>query len=484
MKKILLGLGLLCAALFSGRASAVETYYDAGTKALPLQQAAGTARATAMGSAVVAVPQGSASLLWNPAGLSKMNCSELGLHHNSGLGSIVQETAIFGMPLGAVEGDCKNGCKKGGSLGGIAASFGYVSYGRFEGRDELGLEAGHYHAGDFSGSLGWGLELLPGFSGGIVLKGNQSNFGNKSYNAYTSDAGLLWTVIPALDLGLTYSNLNLGNKIGGKELVSGLRLGAAWNVDKHLVFALAGELQNKAVNRIQLGTEYLIGKLEDKVNVLALRAGYQANYPDPKLTGLTGLTMGIGYTLSRSMALDYAMVPTGELGTSHKLSLTFKFNCPEKAQPRLYATAEIVASKPAAAAVSPKVVVIKEIEFEERHFDFNSSKIRPMGVVVLKENAQFLRENPKKMVVVEGYTSMMGTKEYNQKLSERRAETVAAFLIAEGVPAGQITTVGYGETRPETYQPKQGAGDINTSAAKANRRVVIKVVENDYALAK
>jgi outer membrane protein OmpA-like peptidoglycan-associated protein len=481
MKKVSLGLGLICAALFCGRASAVETYYAGGTKALPLQQAAGTARATGMGSAVAAVPQGSASLLWNPAGLSRMSCSEVGLHHNSGLGGIVQETAIFGMPLGKVK-DCTDNCK-GGSLGGLAASFGYVSYGSFEGRDELGLEVGSYHAGDFSGSLGWGLELLPGFSGGIVLKGNQSTFGGTSYNAYTTDAGVLWTVIPALDLGLTYSNLNLGKTVGGKELASGLRLGAAWSVDKHLIFSVAGELQDQAMNRLQIGTEYLIGKLEDKVNVLALRAGYQANYPDPKLTGLTGLTLGLGYTLTTSLALDYAMVPTGELGTSHKLSLTLKFDCPKKPAPPVAAAPApkpvVVAAAPPVIVVrdAPKPVVLREFEFEERHFDFDSSKIRPAGKEALKENVQFLKENPKAMVLVEGYTSIRGTEEYNQKLSEKRAKRVADFMIAEGIAPDRVSSIGYGELRPSLYQESAGKKGMNSDAAKANRRVVIKVIE-------
>jgi hypothetical protein len=327
MKILSIGTGFICAALFCGPASAVETDYAAGTKALPLQQAAGTARATAMGSAVVAVPQGSASLLWNPAGLSRMDCKEIGLHHNSGLGDTIQETAIFGMPLGTANGNCK-----GGSLGGIAASFGYVSYGSFDGMTVLNQPAASYNAGDFSGSVGWGMELLPGLAGGIALKDNQSSFASKTYSAFTTDIGFLYTLIPALDLGVTYSNLNLGSKVGGSQLAAGWRLGASWTMDKRLLLAASGELQNSAVDRIQVGAEYLLGNLETKTNVLALRAGYQLNYPDPQLAGLTGLSLGLGYTLSRAVTLDYAMVLTGDLGASHRLSLTYKFDCPKKSK--------------------------------------------------------------------------------------------------------------------------------------------------------
>lgn len=326
MKIFNIGMGLALAAALSGPASAGETYYDAGTKALPLQQAAGTARAMAMGSAVVAVPQGSASLLWNPAGLSRMDCSEIGLHHNTGLGDIVQETAIAAMPLGEVGEE-----RKGGRLGGLAASLGYVNYGAFSGRDDLGYASGGYNAGDLSGSLGWGIGLLPGFSGGMALKNNQSRFAGKTYNAFTADMGVLYTLVPDLDLGLTYSNINLGSKFGGQQLASGWRAGAAWTLSKHLLLAASGELQNSGVDRLQLGTEYLVGNTDGKENILALRGGYQVNFPDPRLSGLTGLTLGLGYAFTRGLTFDYAMVPAGELGTSHRFSLTYKFHCPAKA---------------------------------------------------------------------------------------------------------------------------------------------------------
>ena len=447
MKILSIGIALASAVLLCGRAAAVETYYAAGSKALPLQQSGGTARATAMGSAVVAVPQDSASLLWNPASLSRLDCPELGLHHNAGLGDTIQETAIFGMPLGEVKEE-----GKGGALGGIAASLGYVSYGSFSGMDANEVPTGDYRAGDFSGSLGWGIELLPGFSGGLVLKGNQSRFASKSYNAFTTDLGLLYALFPNLDLGLSYSNINLGSKIGGSQLASGLRLGAAWTLDKRLLLAASGELQNSAMDRVQLGAEYLVGNVEEKAGILALRGGYQLNFPNPQLDGMDGLSLGLGYTFSRTMALDYALVSAGELGSSHRLSLTVKFNCPEKA---------------GAAARAP---VAREVVLKDSHFDFDKSELKPGGMRALRKNIRVLKDNPKATVRVAGYTSMEGTEEYNQRLSERRAIAVSKFLIAEGIAPERITAVGYGEKRPETVEADPGK--INSAAAKSNMRVL------------
>jgi len=323
MKISSIGSSVLAAALLCGRAFAAETTYGVGAQALPLQQSGATARAMGMGSAVVAVSQGSASLLWNPAGLGRMDSTEIAVHHNSGLGDTMQEIFVFGMPVGEVKEE-----GKGGSLGGIAASLGYVNYGRFSGMDALGAPTANYNSGDYSGSLGWGMEFLPGLSGGVALKGNQSNFASKAYTTYSTDVGVLWKVIPALDLGASYSNLKMFSKIG--DVASGLRLGAGWTIDKRWLLAASSELQSKAMKRLQLGTEYLIGDVEKKANVLALRAGYQLSYPSRELGALAGLTWGLGYTITRSLAVDYAMLPAGDLGISHRLSLTYKFNAPGK----------------------------------------------------------------------------------------------------------------------------------------------------------
>jgi hypothetical protein len=325
MKISTIGLGILTAALLCGRASAAETY-GAGADALPLQQSGGTARAMGMGSAVVGVNQGSASLLWNPAGLGNMSAKEVSLHHNSGLGGTIQEIGVVGTPLGAVEGE-----GKGGAFGGIAASLGYVNYGSFAGADEVGRAEGYYRAGDYSASLGWGKELLPGVAAGVAVKGNRSSFGGSAYNTYSGDIGVLWNATPSLNLGAGYNNLNFGGGTGGNAMAGGWRVGAGWNANKRWLLAASTELQDNAMSRLQLGTEFLVGNIDEMSNVLALRGGYQVSFPSRQLGALAGLSMGIGYSVTRSITVDYALLPGGDLGTSHRLSLTLKFNSPGKA---------------------------------------------------------------------------------------------------------------------------------------------------------
>jgi outer membrane protein OmpA-like peptidoglycan-associated protein len=71
-----------------------------------------------------------------------------------------------------------------------------------------------------------------------------------------------------------------------------------------------------------------------------------------------------------------------------------------------------------------------------------------------------------KTITIEGHTSVSGSPEHNQKLSERRAEAVERYLVAHGVPEDQLRTVGYGESRPLSTDP-------SPEAQRMNRRVTL-----------
>lgn len=80
------------------------------------------------------------------------------------------------------------------------------------------------------------------------------------------------------------------------------------------------------------------------------------------------------------------------------------------------------------------------------HFDFDESDIRPDDEPTLAEAAQTLKEHPNLRVYVDGYCDIIGTMEYNQKLSERRANAVVDYLEGEGIPASRMVPRGFGKT--------------------------------------
>jgi outer membrane protein OmpA-like peptidoglycan-associated protein len=129
--------------------------------------------------------------------------------------------------------------------------------------------------------------------------------------------------------------------------------------------------------------------------------------------------------------------------------------------------APVLASK-----AEEKVIVIA---LEDIHFDFDQSTLTKEGEVILGRNIQVMKENPEMNVRISGYASASGTEEYNKKLSERRAKTVRNYLIKEGgIAPGRMTTIGYGEKRPATYEPRPS--DINSKAAKSNMRVLFEII--------
>ena len=105
-------------------------------------------------------------------------------------------------------------------------------------------------------------------------------------------------------------------------------------------------------------------------------------------------------------------------------------------------------------------------------FDFDSDKIKEENYSGLNIVANFLKENPNVSVKVEGHTDNIGSKEYNQNLSERRAKAVANYLIENGADAGRVTTEGFGFSKPI-------ASNDTAEGRAQNRRTELKFTVND-----
>ncbi len=81
-------------------------------------------------------------------------------------------------------------------------------------------------------------------------------------------------------------------------------------------------------------------------------------------------------------------------------------------------------------------------------FAFNSSVIDGPSSAILDEVASMLKQSPRN-IKIDGHTCNIGSAEYNMKLSQRRADSVKAYLVKKGVPASSMTTEGFGLTRPK-----------------------------------
>jgi outer membrane protein OmpA-like peptidoglycan-associated protein len=104
-------------------------------------------------------------------------------------------------------------------------------------------------------------------------------------------------------------------------------------------------------------------------------------------------------------------------------------------------------------------------------YDFDSDVVRTEAAQNLRNLAASLNKYPNTDLLIVGHTDAVGTSEYNQGLSQRRASSAASYLAAQGVSAGRLRSVGRGETEPIATNDTEGGRQLN-------RRVEIAIVAN------
>jgi outer membrane protein OmpA-like peptidoglycan-associated protein len=110
-----------------------------------------------------------------------------------------------------------------------------------------------------------------------------------------------------------------------------------------------------------------------------------------------------------------------------------------------------------------------EIAFRGVFFKTKSSDLNGDQKRTLKDAVYVLKEHPKLRIYVKGYTDSRGKARLNQRLSQERAATVAAYLISQGVPLRQLVVLGMGSTHPL-------APNSTASGRAINRRVELEPV--------
>lgn len=99
-------------------------------------------------------------------------------------------------------------------------------------------------------------------------------------------------------------------------------------------------------------------------------------------------------------------------------------------------------------------------------FDFDSAQVRPDAERTLSEVVEVIKGYAKRPVRVEGHTDSVASDDYNQKLSQRRADAVRTWLASRGVEGRRLATRGFGESKPV-------ADNATAEGRQRNRRVEV-----------
>ena len=150
----------------------------------------------------------------------------------------------------------------------------------------------------------------------------------------------------------------------------------------------------------------------------------------------------------------------------------------------------------------PLANIAAPVLIENIFYDFDKATLRPESATALDELVKLLNENPNVTIELSAHTDYKGSDQYNERLSQRRAESVVGYLIEHGIAADRLTPKGYGEGKPKTIKRKVAeryaflkAGDVLTEdfiaklpeeqqeqCNQLNRRTEFKVLRTTYGM--
>ena len=133
-------------------------------------------------------------------------------------------------------------------------------------------------------------------------------------------------------------------------------------------------------------------------------------------------------------------------------------------------------AKPEVKPEPPKKPAVTNLASTEL-FEFNKAVLTADARVKLDNEVIAKLKDLKdvRYIIVNGHADRLGSPQYNQKLSEKRADAVRAYLVSKGVDAAKVETLGFGKTLPVKACPDQKDRKSLIACLADNRRVVVEV---------
>ncbi len=293
---------------YPAAADNTDIHENAGTRAMTFLKIGIGAKAMGMGESQVAATDDLYASYWNPAGLINLEKPQLALMHNEWFAEINHEFLGFALPIG----DSNT----------VGASVNFISYGELQGRDQEGNETQVFRPYNLALVLSYARSIGKTLALGINAKFLQEQIADENGNGFAFDFGGLYA-FSDIPLSFGINAQHVGPRVQYVEdafqLPFTLRVGTAYRLlnDTAIVtIDLIRPTDND--NSIGTGIGYTIA------NVLQLRTGYKYKFGGNDLGVVSGLSGGFGLIL-KLFQIDYALVPFGELGLTHRFSLIASF---------------------------------------------------------------------------------------------------------------------------------------------------------------
>lgn len=274
-----------------------------------------SARAASLGGAYTGVGNDVSAINYNPAALSLLEKKELTAQHTEWVTDINHDFLALAMPLNRSD-----------STESVGMSIVFLTQGKLEGRDENRQKTSTFEASDLAVTLSYAGKFNTSIRWGAGAKLIRQNIADESAGGAAFDLGMLYQP-PIQNTMVGFSLLNIGPPMKfidqRYKLPLTMAVGVGYNLLKTLTFALdiKSNIYDKKTD-VSFGTEYF------PLNILSVRLGYietkKYELSDHKAILSPNLSGGFGLKIL-NFTTDYAFVPFGDLGNTHKLSFSVKF---------------------------------------------------------------------------------------------------------------------------------------------------------------
>ncbi|HAH05392.1 MAG TPA: hypothetical protein DCM05_02525 [Elusimicrobia bacterium] len=274
-------------------------------------------RIPSLGGASAAAVDNSEAMFWNPAGLSRLEAAgrpDAAMGYSNLLETMYSGALAYAHPLPEQKGV-------------LGASFVYFSQSAIQGYSTVGDPTSEFAPNDLALAFGYARQLKR-VRLGSSLKYIRSEIDDASGSTFALDFGLQVERITdlgesPLDLGLAILNFGPPIKVGSMSdpLPFKAAVGALWHISPRFNGLLDANLPVDSDPYFCLGAEY--NQPFGEGFGASVRGGYNMRYARD-LEGFSGASAGLGVDLRR-VRLDYAWVPFGDLGTTHRIAIGARF---------------------------------------------------------------------------------------------------------------------------------------------------------------